>query len=192
VADSRRGDTRQRIQRVALELFVERGYEKTSLREIAERLGVTKAALYYHFRTKEDILGGIFEDVISSVDELVVWGREQPRTVESRREFLRRYASLVHGRWSLLLRFSRENGPVLRELPIGEQVGSRIRDLFDLVRDPEADVEGQLRAALAFDALHQVNAAIPGIEATEEELREAALAIALDLASSQHRDDGSP
>ena len=80
----------------------------------------------------------------------------------------------------------------MRELPIGEQVGSRIRDLFDLVRDPEADVEGQLRAALAFDALHQANAPIPGIEATEEELREAALEIALDLASSQHLDDGRP
>ena len=41
----RRGDTRARIQRVALELFAEQGYERTSLREIAERLGVTKAAL---------------------------------------------------------------------------------------------------------------------------------------------------
>src|SRR5215475_13717231 len=48
-----RGDTRERIQSIALELFAEQGYEKTSLREIAERLGVTKAALYYHFRSKE-------------------------------------------------------------------------------------------------------------------------------------------
>ena len=37
------GGTRERIQAVALELFTEQGYEKTSLREIAERLGVTKA-----------------------------------------------------------------------------------------------------------------------------------------------------
>src|SRR5262249_12854805 len=42
------GGTRERIQAIALELFAEQGYEKTSLREIAERLGVTKAALYYH------------------------------------------------------------------------------------------------------------------------------------------------
>jgi AcrR family transcriptional regulator len=49
-------DTRTRIQRIALELFTENGYEATSLREIAERLGFTKAALYYHFEKKEDIL----------------------------------------------------------------------------------------------------------------------------------------
>jgi AcrR family transcriptional regulator len=41
---------------VALELFVSQGYDGTSLRQIAERLNVTKAALYYHFESKEDIL----------------------------------------------------------------------------------------------------------------------------------------
>jgi AcrR family transcriptional regulator len=47
---------RERILDVALELFIEQGYDKTSLREIAERLDVTKAALYYHFHSKSDIL----------------------------------------------------------------------------------------------------------------------------------------
>jgi AcrR family transcriptional regulator len=47
---------RERILDVSLELFNEQGYDKTSLRQIAERLGVTKAALYYHFERKEDIL----------------------------------------------------------------------------------------------------------------------------------------
>lgn len=48
--------TRERILDVALDLFVDQGYDGTSLREIAERLGVTKAALYYHFESKDDIL----------------------------------------------------------------------------------------------------------------------------------------
>jgi AcrR family transcriptional regulator len=48
--------TRERILDIALELFSEQGYDKTSLRDIAERLGTTKAALYYHFARKEDIL----------------------------------------------------------------------------------------------------------------------------------------
>ncbi len=50
------GDTRERILDVALDLFIEKGYDKTSLREIAEGLGFTKAALYYHFPSKQDIL----------------------------------------------------------------------------------------------------------------------------------------
>ena len=49
-------DTRARILDVALELFSDQGYEKTSLREIAERLGFSKAAIYYHFASKEDLL----------------------------------------------------------------------------------------------------------------------------------------
>ena len=51
-----RGATRQRILDIALDLFNEHGYDKTSLREIADELGFTKAALYYHFERKEDIL----------------------------------------------------------------------------------------------------------------------------------------
>jgi AcrR family transcriptional regulator len=48
--------TRERILDVALELFTQQGYDSTSLRDIATRLGVTKAALYYYFAHKEDIL----------------------------------------------------------------------------------------------------------------------------------------
>jgi AcrR family transcriptional regulator len=55
-AESAVGSTRERILDIALELFTEQGYDKTSLRDIAERLGTTKAALYYHFERKEDML----------------------------------------------------------------------------------------------------------------------------------------
>ncbi len=49
-------ETREQILDVAQELFTRQGYEKTSLRDIAERLEITKAALYYYFERKEDIL----------------------------------------------------------------------------------------------------------------------------------------
>ncbi len=48
--------TRERILDVALDLFVRKGYAETSLREIAAELGVSKAALYYHFESKQAIL----------------------------------------------------------------------------------------------------------------------------------------
>ncbi|MGO9874712.1 MAG: TetR/AcrR family transcriptional regulator [Acidimicrobiia bacterium] len=58
VADTatERSGTRERILDIALELFSTQGYDKTSLREIAERLGFSKAAIYYHFASKEEIL----------------------------------------------------------------------------------------------------------------------------------------
>jgi AcrR family transcriptional regulator len=65
------GDTRQEILDVALVLFAEQGYDKTSLREIAEQVGVTKAALYYHFPSKEEILVALFEPVAAMQDELL-------------------------------------------------------------------------------------------------------------------------
>jgi AcrR family transcriptional regulator len=56
VAAETKSDTRERILDVALDLFIEQGFDGTSLRQIAEKLGVTKAALYYHFESKDDIL----------------------------------------------------------------------------------------------------------------------------------------
>jgi AcrR family transcriptional regulator len=56
-ARPRAGDeTRERILDVAERLFVQQGYDKTSLREIAAEMGFSKAALYYHFASKADIL----------------------------------------------------------------------------------------------------------------------------------------
>src|SRR6201997_3295524 len=86
-----RTDTRSRAQKVALELFAEQGYEKTSLREIAERLGVTKAALYYHFQSKEDIVHSFTDDYFAELDDLVDWATDKPRTDATRREILQRY-----------------------------------------------------------------------------------------------------
>src|ERR1700683_3942029 len=90
-----RTDTRSRVQKVALELFAEQGYEKTSLREIAERLGVTKAALYYHFKSKEDIVHSFTDDYFAEIDALVEWAREQPPTDATRLEILDRYVGIV-------------------------------------------------------------------------------------------------
>jgi AcrR family transcriptional regulator len=64
-------DTRDRILAVACELFSEQGYDATSLREIADRLGFTKAALYYHFQSKEEILAALLQPVDELLREFV-------------------------------------------------------------------------------------------------------------------------
>ncbi len=63
-------DTRERILAVAQVRFTEKGYEATSLREIAEDLGITKAALYYHFPSKSDLLRAMLTPIGIAFDEL--------------------------------------------------------------------------------------------------------------------------
>jgi AcrR family transcriptional regulator len=74
-------DTRDRILQVALDLFIEQGYDKTSLREIAERVGVTKAALYYHFASKEEIFLTLMQPVFELQQQAMALVNEHP-TVE--------------------------------------------------------------------------------------------------------------
>lgn len=64
-------DTRARILDTASALFTEQGYDKTSLREIAERVGVTKAALYYYFPGKDDLLRALLEPLMSMQVEML-------------------------------------------------------------------------------------------------------------------------
>ncbi len=55
------GDTKERILETALELFAQNGYLGTSMNDIAGRLGFTKAALYKHYTSKQEILDSIVE-----------------------------------------------------------------------------------------------------------------------------------
>ncbi|WP_437093970.1 TetR/AcrR family transcriptional regulator [Streptomyces sp. enrichment culture] len=188
----RRGDTRQRIQDVALELFAEQGYEKTSLREIAERLEVTKAALYYHFKTKEEILVSIFEDLARPIEDLIEWGRRQPHTLETKQEIVRRYSdALVDA--APLFRFMHDNQATVRELRVGEMFKSRALGLRDILVDPEADLVDQVRCASALFTLHAGMSVLQDMEGDPEKRREAFLEVAVELVTRAHRGrDGNP
>ncbi|CAM5372626.1 TetR/AcrR family transcriptional regulator [Streptomyces avidinii] len=183
----RRGDTRQRIQDVALELFAEQGYEKTSLREIAERLEVTKAALYYHFKTKEDIIISIFEDLTRPIDELITWAEGQPRTLETKREVLRRYSEAMAA-GAVLYRFMQENQATTRELPIGQTVKKRLFTLVELLRTQDGPLTDQVRCVSALFTLHAGMMFLQHVEGDPEETRLAALEVATDLITQAHHE----
>ena len=70
--------TRERILAVALDRFAAHGYAGTSIRDLADGLGVTKAALYYHFASKEDILEALVEPMASEWGALVQRASTRP------------------------------------------------------------------------------------------------------------------
>ncbi|MGW1892025.1 TetR/AcrR family transcriptional regulator [Streptomyces sp. NPDC002004] len=181
----RRGNTRQRIQDVALELFSEQGYEKTSLREIAEHLEVTKAALYYHFKTKEDILISLFEDLTRPMDELIEWGKEQPRTLETKQEVLRRYSGALTDA-APLFRFMQENQATVRELSIGEMFKDRMLTMLDIIKKPDAPLTDQVRCVSALFTMHAGMFVLKDVEGDPEDKRKAVLEVAIDLVTQAH------
>ena len=152
---SRRG-TRARIQAVAVEMFTERGYEKTSLREIAEALGVTKAALYYHFKSKEDIVRSLVEDYFGRIDALVSWGENQPPGPATRAEILRRYVAIVE-EGEAAFRMLHQNQAAIKSLAGSKNTGELFRErlglLIALLTGPGAGLEDRLRAAMALGGI---------------------------------------
>jgi AcrR family transcriptional regulator len=149
-------DTRARIQQVAVELFTEHGYEGTSLREIAERLDVTKAALYYHFKSKEDIVSSLVEDYYGQIDALIAWGREQPRTAKVRTEIISRYVNIV-AEGDQVFRMLHQNQAAVSSLASaksrGELFKERIHSLIDLLTEPGAGLPERIRAAMALGGI---------------------------------------
>jgi AcrR family transcriptional regulator len=181
-------DTRQRIQQVALELFTANGYEATSLREIAERLGVTKAALYYHFRTKDEIIDSLFADRMAKVTELINWAESQPRSVATRREVLIRYSDMLdeethHG----LVRFFERNQAVMAQHKAGVTMRERMVQFLDMLVDRDAPLQDQIRCSLAMFALHSTAFTIRAPQFTNEQRRDAALKVALELIEPNKR-----
>ena len=56
-------ERRKEILDVAEELFVTKGYDKTSTNDILDRIGIARGTLYYHFKSKEDILNAMIERI---------------------------------------------------------------------------------------------------------------------------------
>ena len=179
-----RTDTRSRVQKVALELFAEQGYEKTSLREIAERLGVTKAALYYHFKSKEDIVHSFTDDYFAELDALVDWAREQPRDDEARLAILDRYVGIVLASKEVF-RFLEQNRASVQAMESGKDRFARVRVRLDALVDVLVGAEAPLRARVrATTAIMSVGATcmffLPQVD-DRDKLRAIVLEMAGDL-----------
>ncbi|MER7131508.1 TetR/AcrR family transcriptional regulator [Streptosporangium saharense] len=179
---SENADTRTRIQEIALKLFIEQGYEATSLREIAEALGVTKAALYYHFKSKDEIVTGLVEDRLRTVDELVEWVKTQPRTEETRRALVRRYSEdLRRGRHHEVMHLMERNQTSFKNHPMMERIRHQMFQLITFLVEPGDPTATRLRNSMSLFALHASWFLLREEAIGDDERRDAALEVALEL-----------
>jgi AcrR family transcriptional regulator len=179
-ADGRRTDTRKRINDVALDVFSERGYEGATLQEIAERLDITRPALYYHYRSKEEILAAIHRDLALSIDTILDQARAAPRTTATRADILTRLHELMAGPWGKFTRFAQASEAAMRDLSAAEEFTTRM-DALGALLAPSDTVEGRMKGRLALTTLFMASARISQLGGTDQERVAAAFSIATQL-----------
>ncbi|MFI7667416.1 TetR family transcriptional regulator [Nocardia sp. NPDC049526] len=165
-------DSRARILQTALDLFADRGYHTVSVREIAERVGLTKTAVLYHFPSKSDIVAALVEPLLVD-SEAVLEAAARGRDARARRW------SVVAG----LLEVWLSHGQLLRmqmqdqALSADEATFARLRTIAlsaqELIAGPRADFTTRVRAAQVYAALS--DPVVIFADRPAEELREAIL-----------------
>jgi AcrR family transcriptional regulator len=147
--------TRERILDVALELFTKQGFDGTSLREIAEKLGVTKAALYYHFASKDDILMALHMRLHDFGKDALGEMAEEPVTLQRWSELLAEMVEQMLAQRNLFLMHER-NQAALEKLhsKAHDAEHDDIQDRFRRVlADARVSLRDRVRMACSFGAV---------------------------------------
>lgn len=161
---------RREFVEIAARRFATDGFAATSLREIAEDAGYTKAALLYHFESKDALLAEVAEIRIGRLEEILD-GLERlpagPDRSERAAELLVGYLVSQRPVPALVLNPANDLLTALHRLPAAERmerVRHRTMDLFIVGGD---GLERRVRVAAAFAGLHAAVAEYPDADATE-------------------------
>ena len=141
-------DTRQRLIDVAVDLFTRHSFAGTSLQMIADEMGFTKAAIYYHFRTREELLAAVVEPIFDELSVVIAAAAAQ-RSANARADhMLRGYAELAVANRALVsvLACDPSVTTLLREQPHWSQLITR---QLALLAGDEADPGGLIKATVA-------------------------------------------
>ncbi|WP_322751832.1 MULTISPECIES: TetR/AcrR family transcriptional regulator [unclassified Frankia] len=111
-------DTRDRILAVAVQLFNEQGYAGTSIRDIAERLSMTKAALYYHFASKDMILDAVVQPFVEAFGHVRDLSRVDPPA--SARTIIESLVEAMAGPGAVLFAFVNDPSVIHRQIGKGD------------------------------------------------------------------------
>ncbi|MDX3111197.1 TetR/AcrR family transcriptional regulator [Nonomuraea angiospora] len=140
-------DTRTRIQEVARELFVSQGVQNTSLRQISDRLGITKPALYYHFASRDDLVRSIVQPMVDDIERFVA-----TRLPGDARQLLDDYFELIWRHREVTMMMVRELS-VLGFLDLGTRMFDWRRRIIALLLGPELTQAQHIRATVALGGM---------------------------------------
>jgi AcrR family transcriptional regulator len=147
-------DTRTRIRAVAIELFTTQGYEQTSLREIADRVGVTKASLYYHYPSKQELLLAVLRPLVLEWREAVDAAVALPHTPANVRWALENCLDTMLRHRSACALFIRDTAAILATVqPLWAELLELSARLNSWLAGPSPSSADRIRAVAATETL---------------------------------------
>jgi len=157
-------EPRQEILRTAARLFQERGYDATSMNDVAAALKLSKGGLYHHFQSKDEILFHIMSHAMDITEERVINVARRVEGAEQRlRELIRLHIEVVESEEDREITVMlHENHPLPAALR--RKINLRKKDYIHFVENLIADVQRQRGAkssvtprAAAFALLGMIN-----------------------------------
>lgn len=146
------GPTRRRLIDVAIELFKQHSVAGTSLQMISDELGLTKSAIYHHFRTRDELLTAVMEPLVGEVAAIVA-AAETQRTHRARADhLLRGYAALAAANRELIPLFTGDPS-VAALLRTRTDWAAVVDRQMGLLAEIEAGLGGQVKAALVMSGI---------------------------------------
>jgi AcrR family transcriptional regulator len=141
-----KGGRASHIYHAAAEIMLQKGYEATSMNDIADAAGLTKAGIYHYIRSKEELLFEILGYAMDVVEEGVMSPAREVAGAEQRlRTIVERHTSrLLEGTGAITILLDEMHGltPAHRKV-----IRARKRAYFDFIRDTlnQLASEGKLR-----------------------------------------------
>lgn len=138
--------TPQRILAAARALFAERGYRAASMQAIADRVGITKAALYHHFASKDELLRHLTLPLLDELERALAEAEEADDPEAVRWRAVEGYVDVYLRHRETLLMLVRDM-TLLVQAPVADRFRAAVALANDLVCGPDRSLEGRVRAS---------------------------------------------
>jgi AcrR family transcriptional regulator len=174
--ENRPGTARERLLAAALDLFAEHGVSGTSLQMIADRLGVTKAAVYHQFQSKDDIVLAVIDPALSRLGPIA-------DHAEAQRGHVARRDTVLHGVVDLVVEFRKVSAtlsfdPVVMRLVRAHPALRSLQRIRRLLGGTAPDPGSRVRMAVLSGGLMLAGADPAVIRLDDEDYRDHLLAAA--------------
>ena len=153
----------RRIAQLALDRFRVDGFVGTSIADLAGALGVSKAAIYYHYRSKDTLLHRLIDPLLDAIDAGI---GDHTTPAPTPRQLLSAYLTVLLTHRDVVPLIATDVA-VLNHPSIGPRLRAQNQQLRTLLTGPDASVAARLRAEAALGAIWRPLIAEPPLDLTD-------------------------